>query len=76
MHVLDYIAIDTPEIMIIQWAYGVTCWEIFVGGKVPYPGVHLTDLPRLLANGERLEKPANDACDDEMYVSLIPCIYT
>ena len=50
----------------MQWAYGVTCWEIFSGGKVPYSGVGVTELSKLLVNGHRLEKPINDACSDEM----------
>ena len=50
----------------LQWAYGVTCWEIFSGGKVPYGGVGLTDLSQLLATGQRLEKPTNDACSDQL----------
>ena len=50
----------------MQWAYGVTCWEIFSGGKVPYGGVYVTDLSRLLADGNRLEKPNNDACSDQL----------
>ena len=50
----------------MQWAYGVTCWEIFNGGKVPYASVNLTDLPQMLVNGHRLEKPINSACTDEM----------
>ena len=50
----------------LQWAYGVTCWEIFTAGKVPYATVHLNDLPNRLQNGYRLEKPNNDACDSEM----------
>jgi hypothetical protein len=49
-----------------QWAYGVTCWEIFSGGKVPYGGVDVTDLSRLLADGHRLEIPCNDACSDQL----------
>ena len=51
---------------LIQWAYGVTCWEIFSGGKVPYGGVTITDLSQLLADGHRLEKPNNDACSDQL----------
>ena len=35
-------------------------------GKNPYPGIILSDLPKLLADGQRLEKPKNDACHDEM----------
>ena len=50
----------------LQWAYGVTCWEIFSGGKVPYGGVGLSDLSQLLATGQRLEKPTNDACSDQL----------
>ena len=50
----------------LQWAYGVTCWEIFSGGKVPYGGVVVTDLSRRLADGYRLEKPNNDACNDQL----------
>ena len=51
---------------LLQWAYGVTCWEIFSGGIVPYGGADVTDLSRLLANGHRLEKPDNDACSDQL----------
>ena len=53
-------------LIFFKWAYGVTCWEILSAGKVPYPSVDLTKLPRLLANGIRPEKPQNDACTDEM----------
>ena len=35
-------------------------------GKSPYPGVIPSDLPKLLADGQRLKKPSNDACHDEM----------
>ena len=51
---------------LFQWAYGVTCWEIFSGGKVPYPSVNVIDLPRELVNGYRLQQPSNSACNNEM----------
>ena len=44
----------------------MTCWEVFSGGKTPYPGIHAMDLPHQLDNGMRLEKPLNAACTDEM----------
>jgi hypothetical protein len=50
----------------IQWAYGVTCWEIFSGGKVPYAALIVREIPKLLAEGYRLEKPSNYACSEEM----------
>ena len=53
----------------VQWSFGVTCWEVFSGGKTPYPGIHPADLPPQLDKGLRLEKPLNAACTDKMYVS-------
>ena len=50
----------------LQWAYGVTCWEVFTGGKTPYPGISPANIPQKLANGYRLQKPMNNACNDEM----------
>ena len=52
--------------IILQWAYGITSWEIFTGGKIPYSELAIREIPKLLAEGCRLEKPQNDACNDEM----------
>ena len=51
---------------LMQWAFGVTCWEIFSGGKTPYPGVHPMDLLIQLEAGHRMKKPVNIACTDEV----------
>ena len=51
---------------LFQWAYGVTCWEIFSGGKTPYPGIIPMDLPYQLKTGLRMDKPLNAACSDDM----------
>ena len=51
---------------IIQWSFGITCWEVFSGGKTPYPGVDPLSLVRILDSGERMETPINAACPEEM----------
>ena len=51
----------------MQWAYGVTCWEVFNGGKNPYPGMSAYTVAEMIDSGERLQKPSNIACSDEMY---------
>lgn len=44
------------------WAYGVTCWEIFSLGDVPYPGMAWSlDFVSGLESGNRLTKPRH-AC--------------
>ena len=53
-------------IKFLQWSFGVTCWEIFTCGKIPYPGVDPSELPKFLESGRRLEKPENAACSDTM----------
>ena len=49
----------------MQWSFGVTCWEVFTLGKNPYPGVHPFSVIRYLEEGERLDKPLNEACSQE-----------
>ena len=58
----------------IQWSFGVTCWEIFSGGKTPYPGADPLLLSQTLDAGQRLNKPVNAACPDELYVDRINCL--
>ena len=50
----------------VQWSFGVTCWEVFSLGKNPFPGVDPFSLIRYLERGERLDKPFNKACSQEM----------
>ena len=50
----------------LQWSFGVTCWEVFTGGQIPYSGISPIALLQLLQNGERLSKPINPACSNEM----------
>lgn len=46
----------------LQWAFGVTSWEIFSGGKTPHTTINPMNLLKLLENGYRMEKPTNAAC--------------
>ena len=51
-------------VIILQWSYGVTCWEIFSLGRIPYPGVDNAEVIKTLKTGERLDKP--DLCPFDM----------
>ena len=62
-------------VCIIQWSYGVTCWEIFTGGKVPYGGLTPMSLLKMLQEGYRMEKPNNAACSQKMQVTKIRTIF-
>lgn len=48
----------------LQWAFGVTMWEIMTRGQTPYPGVENSEIYEYLIKGERLKKPAD--CRDDM----------
>ena len=48
----------------------MTCWEIFSGGRTPYPGMDTHLLSQMLDGGQRLNMPLNAACPDEMYVTI------
>ena len=49
-----------------QWAFGVTVWELFTCGRVPYSGIPVMSILKALKAGQRLEKPENTACSNEM----------
>ena len=49
-----------------QWAFGVTCWEVFMAGKIPYPAVDPMSLLKMLEGGQSLEKPPDAACSAEV----------
>ena len=52
----------------LQWAFGVTVWELFTCGGVPYSGIPVMSILKALKAGQRLEKPENTACSNEMLV--------
>ena len=41
-------------------------WEIFNGGKTPYPGINPLTLVQQIENGYRMPQPPNAACTEEM----------
>ena len=57
------------QTLCIQWAFGVTAWEIFTCGRIPYAGINALRLLKALQSGERLGKPDNEVCQDEMLVN-------
>ena len=48
--------------------HDMTCWEVFSLGRNHYPGVDPFSLIRYLERGERLDKPLNVTCSQEMSV--------
>ena len=50
--------------------HAVVLWSDFLGGVLfgeePYPGADPFSLIRYLESGERLDKPLNEACSQEM----------
>ena len=46
------------------WAFGVTCWEMFTAGKLPY--AESVSFEKYVANNFRLAKPID--CDTAIYL--------
>ena len=49
-----------------QGSYGILTWEVFSLGRMAYPGLDPKAIVDLLDKGERLDKPRNSVCSDEM----------
>ena len=52
-----------------QWSFGVTVWELFTCGGVPYSGIPAMIVVKALKAGQKLEKPENTVCSNEMLVA-------
>ncbi|CAI8036254.1 Tyrosine-protein kinase Dnt, partial [Geodia barretti] len=48
-------------------------WEVFSGGKAPYPGTDPHTLIQSLEEGYRMHQPYNDACNEEIYGIMKQC---
>ncbi len=53
----------------MQWSFGITCWEVYSLGRLPYPGIDNADILDYVQKGNVLRKPF--LCPQEMYVSLV-----
>lgn len=53
------------------WSFGVLLWEIVTLGMTPYPGIEVKEIPKMLREGNRLEKP--DHCKRELYMLMCYC---
>ena len=51
-------------------------WEIFSGGKAPYPGTDPHTLIHSLEEGNRKPWPYNDACNEEMLAEISRLLYS
>lgn len=41
------------------WSFGILLWELVTLGAVPYPGIIVQDLFKLLKEGYRMDRPNN-----------------
>ena len=66
MHSCNYVYVSTLLLFFIlfQWAFGVTCWEIFSLGLQPYPTVDPFQMGDYLKGRNVLDKPSLSS--DEM----------
>ena len=49
---------------VLQWSYGITCWEVFSLGRTPYPTIPNHEILKYIDDGNRPSKP--DLCPDPM----------
>ncbi|CAI8044612.1 Tyrosine kinase receptor Cad96Ca [Geodia barretti] len=56
------------------WSFGVTVWEIFTCGRIPFTGIPAMGLLKELQRGQRLERPNNEACSVEIYEIMMLCL--
>lgn len=53
------------------WSYGVSLWEIYSIGNIPWKGLGPTEIRDLLVEGQRLGCPAR--CPDDMFDLIKAC---
>lgn len=53
------------------WSFGVTLWEMFAYGQVPYGDLKGVDVIKMVEEGERLQRTAR--CPDHVYACMENC---
>lgn len=53
------------------WSFGIFLWELYSFGRVPYPRIHLTDVPEHVQKGYKMEPPED--CPTEVYNIMEKC---
>ena len=53
------------------WSFGVTIWELYSHAATPYPAVHFLQVPRLVKEGMRLERPLS--CPHDVWAVAFRC---
>lgn len=53
------------------WSYGITLWEMWSFGRVPYPRVPVKDLLAKIMKGHRMTAP--EGCDPNVYKLMQRC---
>ncbi|XP_033098935.1 tyrosine-protein kinase BTK-like isoform X2 [Anneissia japonica] len=54
------------------WAFGILMWEVFSGGKMPYPTMSNVEVvDQVTRHGYRMEKP--DSCPPDVYRLMRKC---
>lgn len=48
---------SSPTLILSQWAFGVTMWEIMTRGQTPYAGIENAEIYNYLIGGNRLKQP-------------------
>ena len=53
------------------WSWGITAWEIFKRGAIPYPTIQPVEIVEYLKLAKRLDKP--EYCDDQTFMMMMSC---
>ena len=52
------------KVLVLQWMFGVTLWELMTLGQQPYADVDPFEMATYLREGFRISQPLN--CPDEL----------